>query len=81
MFQAIQVLSTSVQNEEVKFEEITENYNEEESLFFFGNMYRVQALLSEQNLIERLERQEKEKKCILDENEDKEDNRLLSKAI
>ena len=50
MFQAIQVLSTSVQNEEVKFEEITENYNEEESLFFFGNMYRVQALLAEQNL-------------------------------
>ena len=50
LFQAIQVLATSVQNEEVKFEEIIENFNEEESLFFFGNMYRVQALLAEQNL-------------------------------
>ena len=50
LFQAIQVLATSVQNEEVKFEEIIENLNEEESLFFFGNMYRVQALLAEQNL-------------------------------
>ena len=35
------MLASSIQSEEIDFDEIVDNYNKDESPFFFGNIYRV----------------------------------------